>query len=87
LSTQTPQLTPDQILNNMRNELTIIQSRLNELSLASFDKLSMNIRQLLSQIETKNSEIKRLEELCKKNNIESSIKKVEKPPIISPAKK
>ena len=71
----------------MRNELVIAQSRANQLSLDSFDKLVIQIQQFSNALQTKQQEINRLEELCKKNNIESAIKKQEKPLTTSPAKK
>ena len=71
----------------MRNELVIAQSRSNQLSLDSFDKLVIQIQQFSNALQTKQQEINRLEELCKKNNVDCTIKKVEKPPLISPAKK
>lgn len=71
----------------MRNELVIAQSRSNQLSLDSFDKLVIQIQQFSNALQSKQQEINRLEELCKKNNVDSTIKKVEKPLITPPAKK
>lgn len=71
----------------MRNELIIAQSRSNQLSLDSFDKLVAQLQQFSNVLQTKEQEIKRLEELCKKNNVDVSLKKVETPPTIIPAKK
>ena len=87
MSAQKPQPTIEQILNNMRNELVLVQSRSNQLSLDSFDKLVVQIQQFSNVLNTKQQEINRLEELCKKNSIDSTIKKQEKPLVVPPAKK
>lgn len=87
MSAQNPQPTIEQILNNMRNELVLVQSRSNQLSLDSFDKLVAQIQQFSNALNTKQQEINRLEELCKKNSIDSTIKKQEKPLVVPPAKK
>ena len=71
----------------MRNELVITQSRANQLSLDSFDKLVVQIQQFSKALQEKQQEITRLEELCKKNSIDSTIKKQEKPLVVPPAKK
>lgn len=88
MSTQNnPPQSFEQILLNMRNELVLAQSRSNQLSLDSFDKLVGQIQQFSNVLQTKEQEIKRLGELCKKNNIDNTIKKDEKIPTVIPAKK
>ena len=71
----------------MRNELVIAQSNSNQRSLDTFDKLVGQIQQFSNVLQTKEQEIKRLEELCKKNNVDTSLKKDEKIPTVIPAKK
>lgn len=71
----------------MRNELVLAQSRANQLSLDSFDKLVQQLQQFSNALQAKEQEIKRLEELCKKNSVDTIPKKVEKVIEAAPPKK
>ena len=70
ISSQTQNLSVEQFLAQKRNELVIFQQKASEISTRTFDELSAQIIQLGQMLQTKETEMKRLEELCEKNKIE-----------------
>ena len=62
-------LSVEQFLAQKRNELVIFQQKTSEISIKIVDELSTQIIQLSQMLQTKDVEIKRLQELCEKNKI------------------
>ena len=67
----------------MRDEIAKSHSNVQYLSLSSFDKLVDQLRVFASQLNEKNIEINRLQQLCTKNKIDFVIKKEEPKPIVA----
>ncbi len=63
-------LSVEQFLAQKRNELVIFQQKTSEISIKIVDELSTQIMQIGQMMQTKDVEIKRLQELCEKNKIE-----------------
>jgi len=67
---QNQNLSVEQFLAQKRNELVIFQQKTSEISVKIVDELSTQIMQIGQMMQTKDVEIKRLQELCEKNKID-----------------
>ncbi len=63
--------TLEEFISILRNEVVLAHSRSEQVSLASFDKMIQQFQQFTQLLQTKEKEIKRLEELCNKNKIDT----------------
>jgi hypothetical protein len=63
----------------MRDDVLRSQSTASTTSILSFDNLVEQMKIFVRQINDKDAEIMRLHELCKKNKVDYTIKKEEKP--------
>ena len=81
-----PQNSPtlEQIIAQLRDGISRTHSNAEYSALSSFDKLVDQLKAFAVQINEKNTEIIRLQQLCKKNSIEYAPKKLEEKPIIPP---
>ncbi len=70
ISNQNQNLSVEQFLAQKRNELVIFQQKTSEIAVKIVDELSTQIMQIGQMMQTKDVEIKRLQELCEKNKIE-----------------
>lgn len=70
----------------MRDDMIRTQSNANTTAILGFDQLVDQLKIFSQQIVQKNNEVNRLTELCKKNNIEYSLKNEVKPQKIQPQK-
>lgn len=61
-----------------RNEIVLMHSKCEEVSTRGFDRLVSFLQQQSQQMVKLNDEVKRLEELCQKNNINHTIPSVPK---------
>jgi len=77
---QQPPLLQD-VVNSMRDNILRTQSQSQTVAITSYDALVDQLAKFGAQLNDKNVEIVRLQELCKKNNIDYSIP----PQMISPA--
>ena len=68
----------EQVINKMRDDMIRTQSNANTTAILSFDNLVEQLKVFSQQIVQKNIEIARLQELCKKNKIDTTHKKEEK---------
>lgn len=80
LNNSPPPLLQD-VVNNMRDNILRTQSQASTVAITSFDGIVEQLASFGKQINDKNIEIARLQELCKKNNIDCAIPSQ----IISPA--
>jgi len=72
-------LSVEQFLAQKRNELVLFQQKASEVSTRTFDDLGAHIIQLTQMMQTKDTEITRLQQLCEKNKIEHK-PKIPNPP-------
>ncbi len=81
-----PQSQPniDQAIAQMRDQVSRSQSNAEYSALSSFDKLVEQLRVFANQLNQKNIEINRLEQLCTKNKVDYTIKPQ---PIVIPPNK
>ncbi len=68
-------------INNMRDNILRTQSQCSTAAITSFDNMVNQLKIFAQQINDKSVEIVRLQQLCKKNNIEYAI-----PPVVVPPK-
>lgn len=68
----------DQAIIQLRNEVVLGQSKAEQLSLGAFDRIAQQMQQFGMMYQKSQEEVKRLQELCDKNNIQYKPKK-EKP--------
>lgn len=97
-STQNPQISIDQAIQNTRKDILEKQADSNVSTMIGFDGMVQQFRALAKQFQTQNVELGRLQELCKKNNINTKtippslpVKELPKneavtPPIETPSK-
>lgn len=88
LSNQTPSL--EQMISQARNEIVLMHSKSEEVSIRGFDQLVSLLQQQSKHLETSNMENTRLQELCKENSIDYAIpvqKPVPVPKVVTSAKK
>jgi len=76
---QKPNLPLEEVVNTMRDNVLRTQSQASTTSILAFDNLVEQLKIFAHQINDKTAEIARLQELCKKNNIDVSIAPQEKP--------
>jgi len=69
----------EQVINKMRDDVLRSQSTASTTSILSFDNLVEQMKIFVRQINDKDSEIMRLHELCKKNNVDYAVKPEETP--------
>ncbi len=72
-STQNPQISIDQAIQNTRKDILEKQADSNVSTITGFDGMVQQFRALAKQFQTQNVELGRLQELCKKNNINTKI--------------
>lgn len=77
---QQPPLLQD-VVNNMRDNILRTQSQASTIAITSYDGIVEQLVKFGEQLNDKNVEIVRLQELCKKNNIDYAIA----PQIVSPS--
>ena len=70
---QQNQPTIDQVITKMRDDILRTQSTSNTASIIGFDKLTDQLRVFASQINDRNIEVTRLQQLCIKNKIDFAI--------------
>ena len=70
----------EQLINKMRDDMIRTQSTSNTTAVLGFDNLVEQLKIFARQINDKNTEITRLQELCRKNKIETATKIPEKVP-------
>lgn len=75
-----PQPTIDQLIQEMRKAESQAHSDAQYMSLSNFDKLVDQLRIFSAQINDRNMEVARLQELCTKNNVDTT------PPAPAPVK-
>jgi len=78
MATSSNQLPLDEAINKMRDNILRTQSNSNTAAITGFDNMVNQLQIFAQQINEKNVEIKRMQHLCKKNNIDFAIP-VEKP--------
>jgi len=76
---QKPNLPLEEVVNTMRDNVLRTQSQASTTSILAFDNLVEQLKIFAHQINDKTAEIVRLQELCKKNNIDTAIAPQEKP--------
>lgn len=81
LSQNTQQMTLEQAVGTLRNNIVIGHSKSEGISLNSFDKMTGFLQQQVAAIIEKDKEIKRLQELCKENKIDYTPKIVHTPEV------
>ena len=81
LSQNTQQITLEQAVGTLRNNIVIANSKSEDISLNSFDKMVGLLQQQVAAIIEKDKEIKRLQELCKENKIDYTPKIVNSPEV------
>lgn len=74
---QQPQL--QEVIDQMRDNILRTQSTSNTASITGFDSLVGQLKIFVGQINAQSTELKRLQELCKKNNIDYAIPAAAKP--------
>ena len=77
----------EEAVNTMRDNILRTQSQSNTASITSFDNMVSQLRVFAQQINDKNVEIKRLQELCKTSNVDFTIPPVAEPPKAAEAPK
>ncbi len=77
----------EEAVNTMRDNILRTQSQSNTASITAFDNMVSQLRIFAQQINDKNVEIKRLQELCKTSNVDFTIPPVAKPPTSAEAPK
>ena len=81
LNQNTQQMTLEQAVGTLRNNIVIGHSKSEGISLDSFDKMGGLLQQQGAAIIEKDKEIKRLQELCKENKIDYTPKIVNSPEV------
>ena len=76
--------TVEEFLSNLRANVVLTQSNAEHSALTAFDKVVEQLQVFANTINSKNLEIKRLEDLCKTNKIEYTQKEENKPSEITP---
>ena len=76
---QAEQPTLEEAIEKLRSEIVITHSKTEQTSLNGFDVLVNQIKGYAQMINNQTDEIKRLQELCKKNNIDFERKKPQNP--------
>ena len=74
---QQPQL--QEVIDQMRDNILRTQSTCNTASITGFDNLVAQLKIFVGQINAQSAEIKRLQGLCAKNNIDYAIPVAAKP--------
>lgn len=82
LSSGKPQLPLEEVINTMRDNVLRTQSQASTTSILAYDNLVEQLKIFARQINDKSLEITRLQELCKKNNIDIGI--APKPVVTTP---
>ena len=77
MSNQQPSI--EQVITNMRDNILRSQSQASTTCITSFDNMVQQMQVFAMQINDKNAELTRLQELCKKNNIDFAVPPVKKP--------
>ncbi len=70
----------DEVVSKMRDNILRSQSQASTVAITSYDSLLEQLKVFARQVNESNLEMKRLLELCKKNNIDSAI-----PPVVPKA--
>ena len=73
------QINLEQYLASLRNEILLAQAKSQEISLAAYDRVKQQVEQLTKVMTEKDVEIKRLQELCDKNKIDTIVTPKVKP--------
>lgn len=76
---QQNQMPLEQAVQNMRDNILRTQSQASTAAITSFDGIVDQLKVFALQINDRNSEIQRLQELCKKNNIDYAVPKPGEP--------
>ena len=63
----------DEVVNKMRDNILRSQSQASTVAITSYDNLLEQLKLFARQVNESNLELKRLRELCKKNNIDTAI--------------
>ena len=63
----------EEVVNKMRDNILRTQSQASTTAITSFDSMIEQLKVFVFQINDKNTEITRLQELCKKNNIDYAV--------------
>ena len=74
MSQQPQHVSLDQAIGTFRNNIVLGHSKSEEIALDSFDKIVSLIQQQGTTITEKDKEIKRLQDLCKENKIDTNPK-------------
>ncbi len=69
----------EEAVNTMRDNILRTQSQSNTAAITAFDNMVSQLRIFAQQINDKNVEIKRLQELCKTSNVDFTVPPVAKP--------
>ena len=80
MAQQPNQLPLEEAINKMRDNILRTQSQSNTAAITGFDNMVSQLQIFANQINDKNIENKRLQELCAKNNIDTAI-----PPQVAPS--
>lgn len=72
LTNKKPLLLQD-VVDSMRDNILRSQSQSNTAAITGFDNLVEQLKVFVNQINSQSAEILRIQELCKKNNIDYSI--------------
>jgi len=75
------QMPLEQAVSNMRDNILRTQSQASTAAITSFDGIVEQLKVFALQINDRNTEIQRLQELCKKNNIDHAVPPVEAKPV------
>lgn len=85
MTTAPHQMPLEQAVNNMRDNILRTQSQASTAGITAFDSMVEQLKVFVLQINDKSTEITRLQELCKKNNIDFAVPPVKKPvPVEAP---
>jgi len=82
MNPQNNQPTLDEVINNMRDNILRTQSQSSTASITGYDNLVEQLKIFVNQINAQSTEILRLQELCKKSNIDYTIPAP--PPVVLP---
>lgn len=77
----------EEAINQMRDNILRTQSQSNTASITGFDSLVSQLQVFGKQLNDRNMEIARLQELCKKNNIEYAVPPQKQVPVPQAPKK
>jgi hypothetical protein len=75
------QMPLEQAVSNMRDSILRTQSQASTSAITSFDGIVEQLKIFALQINDRNTEIKRLQELCKKSNIDFAVPPVAEKPV------